>query len=170
MNVRRGMGKDIERLLPLFREMYSRSRYAAFTLDEKYVHHLLCQIAMANAGRAWEGAMQLFLAEDDSQVHGFILPVCDRLYHIGKELMVSDLFFYVREGGDPAAAAGLADAMETWANAPGVVFLWPGVTDAIEADTERTANFWRRRGYRSRGVMLEKEVHFTKPAQGRSAA
>jgi hypothetical protein len=129
MAVRRAMGKDVDQVLDLFREMYRRSRYAEFTLDERYVKQMLLQIAMANPHRAADAAMQCFIAESDTarDLHGFIMPACDRIYHVGAELMVSDLFFYVREGAPARTAAAL----------------WRQLT---------------RRGYRVRGITLEKIV------------
>lgn len=167
MIIRRSMGKDIENLLPLFREMHQRSRFSGFTMDEKYLHHMLCQIAFANAFKAWDGAMQVFIAEGEGRIEGFVLVACERLYHIGVDLMVSDLYFYVREGGDAKAADGLWDAVEEWANAPGVVTIWPGVSNAILENYKRAELFFKRRGYKARGTMLEKAVAYKKPAVAR---
>ena len=167
------MGKDIDGgLMPLFRELYQRSRYREFTLDEKYLHGMFCQIAFANAHRAADGAMQVFVAEGEQGIEGFVMVACERLYHVGVQLMVSDLYFYVREGADPHAAGGLWNAVEEWANAPGVVKLWPGVSNALTENYERTALFFKRRGYRMRGLMLEKDLTYTKEAveRPRSAA
>jgi hypothetical protein len=156
MQVRRAMGKDCEGVLDLVRDMYRRSRYSGLTLDEKFVKQMLLQIAMANAARAADGAIQCYVADADGDLVGFIIPVCDRFYHVGVELMVSDMFFYVREGAPARAAAALWRQLETWARAPGVVAVWPGANDAIDGDIERTAKFFTRRGYRRRGITFEK--------------
>jgi len=156
MIVRPVRGSDWPRLLELIKEGHARSNIAAYALDEGYAKELVLSMAMANMHMRppVHDAACIFVAETD-RLEGFVIPAAQRLYVLGRDLIVSDLMFYCREGAHALAATKLWDRLEIWASHPTVVGIRPGVTNIV-GDPERTAKFFEARGYERMGLMLEK--------------
>ena len=153
--IRSGRFGDIPRLTELFREMHARSKYATrATLDEKHVKSLIVQ-ALQRHGATHDGGTWVKVAEVNDVVEGFIIGVLDRVYHIGVELMATDLFFYCSPRSDVKAAGELLDSLVGWAKEnPKVVEVCCAMTDAI-GDWERTMLLYRRHGFKTTGGMAE---------------
>lgn len=155
MIVRSARGTDYIRLFPLITEAHRRSNIAAYALDERFCREFCLTLMMANFKRPVHDAAHIFVAEQEGELHGFVIPASQRLYVFGRDLIVSDMIFYTREDAHASAAGLLWDAVEAWANVPEVVSIRPGVTNAI-GDPERTALFFEHRGYERMGLLLEK--------------
>jgi len=153
---------DIPALMTLVREMYGRSKYAArATLDEALAKRLLMSCIQRH-GLASDGGTLVLVAEADNENGGkpigFIVGMLDPLYHLGTELMATDLFFFTSLGAPVSAASGLLDGLIAWAKQnPRVVEVCCGVTDAV-ADPERTAVLYRRRGMSQTGMIFELRI------------
>lgn len=154
MIVRSAKGHDYPKLLEMIQEAHRRSNIADYEFDERVCREGCLTLIMANVRRPVADAAHIFVA-DDGRLHGFVIPAAQRLYVFGRDLIVSDLMFYTREGADARAAGLLWDAVESWASFPEVVSIRPGVTNAI-GDPERTAKFFELRGYERMGILLEK--------------
>ena len=148
-------------LMTLFEQMHKRSKYARHAVDVKYLREFLISHIVFNAKKPMIGAVRVFVADVDGAIVGFVIAGAERLYNIGVDLMVSDIFFYVSAGGPASAAEKLWSAVEEWSAVPYVAFVRPTVTDAI-SDWTRTASFFKRRGYKQIGGMFESPVRTTR--------
>lgn len=163
--MRSARGTDWPRLLDLIKEAHARSNIAAYPLDEGYTKELCLGVMMQQRKLAQDDGMHIFIAELENVLHGFVIPAAQRLYVFGRDLMVSDLMFYTREGAHALAAGKLWDAVEAWAAPPSVVSIRPSASNAI-GDPERTAKFFEARGYERMGLMFEKR----RPPQAKRSA
>lgn len=159
MTIRAAKFADIPRLVDLMTEMHMRSCYVGRDEVDVAEAKQLCLGMIQRVTVKGPGGACAFAAEkDDGTVEGFILGMTERVYHIGCNLMATDVFFYVSERAGPRDFIHLFDAFESWAEAnPRVIEIRPGVTDAIDAP-ERLAKFYERRGYRRSGLMFEKGI------------
>jgi len=155
MIVRSARGVDWPKLLELIKQAHARSNIAAYALDEKFTKDLCLSVMISQRKVAHDEGAHIFVAELEGELHGFVIAAAQRLYVFGRDLIVSDLMFYTREGAHASAAGMLWDAVEAWAAPVSVVSIRPGVTNAI-GDPERTAKFFEARGYERMGLMLEK--------------
>lgn len=168
MNVRSAKAADLDKgLFGLVKETHARSRYACYPADEKLAREFLLRTIFFNQRKAADDATHIFVAEHDGALVGYIVPHAERLYHLCRPLMVSDLYFYVRPGSHFAAAHALWDALETWADVPEVVSIQPGITNAVLPDWEIAAKFYEARGYTRIGGIFEKS---REPQAARSVA
>jgi len=166
MIVRSARGTDWPRLLELIKEAHARSNIAAFELDEAYTKELCLAVMIQQRKAAQDDGMHIYLAELEGVLQGFVFVAAQRLYVFGRDLMVSDLMFYTRDGAHASAAGMLWDAVEAWAAPREVVSIRPSTSNAI-GDPERTGKFFEARGYERMGLMFEKR----RPPQAvRSAA
>lgn len=150
---------DIPRLMELLHEMRERSKYAnKDEIDLAAAKQLLVGSLQRATGKG-PGATCAFVAENDGHIEGFIVGVLDRVYHIGKRLWATDLFFYTTKQAGPRDFERLFDAFEEWAMGnPKVIEIHPGVSDAINSDPTRLGRFYRRRGYAQDGLMFQRMV------------
>lgn len=147
---------DIPRLAELLAEMHERSCYATVAAVDLRAAKALFVQAIQRHGSGTAGAMCAYVADSGSRVEGFVIGLLDRLYHVGDQLMASDLFLYVSPNGDPRDFARLFDALDQWAAAnPNVLECRLGITDAI-TPWQRTAQLYRRKGYRQSGAIYER--------------
>ena len=155
MIVRSARGPDWTKLLELIREGHARSNIASYALDEKFAKELFLTLMLANMRHPVHDGACVFVADLDGRLEGFIIPAANRLCVLGRDLIVSDLMFYCREGADARAAGMLWNALECWASVPEVVAVRPSITNAV-GDPERVAKFYEARGYERIGIFLEK--------------
>lgn len=158
MSVRPARFGDIPALYALMEEMHGRSIYRDVDeIDERECKRLFMGCIQRH-GQTNEGGCLVLVAERDGKVEGFIIGMLDRLYHVGRKLVATDLFFYVSERGDPRDAGRLLDEMIAWAaGAKNVVAIRPGITDAIDPDCRARA-LYERRGFRKAGVIYERSA------------
>jgi len=154
MAVRKASFSDIPRLWELAQEMHAASVYAERVTPEKKAFRDLCFQTITNHGHA----TCIFVYEDAGEVVGFIMGTIDRVYHIAKEFLATDIFFYVAEGSTAKAAPKLLDAFVEWGEGrKNVVEIYVGISGAI-GNPERTAKMYERRGFRRDGLMLVREI------------
>ncbi len=152
--VRPGEFKDLLKLKKLATEMYERSVYADRCTVDLHEFRSICFHALSNHGRT----TCLFVAEEKGEVVGFIVGTLDRVFHIAKEFLATDIFFFVGEEASARSASKLLDAFTKWGeSSEGVIEVYVGVSGAI-GNPERISKMYERKGYRRDGLMLVKEV------------
>lgn len=153
--IRRAAFTDIPRIYALMEEMYARSKYAGRgSIDAQKAKGLL-MTCIQRHGAPGDGGTLVMVAEKEGAVVGFIIGILEGVYHIGRELMATDLYFYVSPKGNAGDAGALLDAVIQWAKSnPRVIELCFGVTDAI-GDYQKPSALYRRRGFKQAGAMWE---------------
>jgi hypothetical protein len=148
---------DIPAIAALFEEMYARSKYKGRDeIDMKLCKSLAMQSIQRHGLQSAGGACVFVI--DANGVCGFVIGVLDRVYHVGRKLMASDLFYYASARAQPREAIKLYDAFLAWAaSIPGVIEIKSGATDAI-GDYSRVENLYRRKGLVQCGVLYERVV------------
>lgn len=156
--IRQAKFGDIPEIARLMQAMYLRSKYVGRDeIDIKEAKALAVQ-SVQRHGLKTPGGTCVFVAQDREPLTGFIIGVLDRVYHIGRKLMATDIFWYA-DDGSPRDAIMLFDAYLKWAGSvPGVIELKNGATDAIGGDYSRVAKLYERRGFKQTGVIYEKAV------------
>jgi hypothetical protein len=146
---------DVGAILGLLDEGYHRSKYREYTFDKVEARQLI-NGAVQRIGVKGEGGCCVFVW-DDGGVRGTLIGVLDRIYHVAKEMMATDLFFYVsKDLTSPKAFRELVKSFEEWAWAnPKVKKIDLGVTDII-GEPEKLGVFYKRIGYNQSGLLFEK--------------
>lgn len=153
--VRSGEYTDVPIIMELISEAHEFSKYKDLTID-KDVLKLLILGAIQRMNVKGEGGTCVYVYDDDG-VHGFIIGVTERIYHVAKEFRASDIFFYVTESyNDPLAFRMLLKSFEEWAwSNKRVKKIDIGITDII-GEPRRLAAVLSRFGYNECGLMVEK--------------
>lgn len=153
--MRDGKFADIPVLLSLLEEGREIGKYRKYEIDMEAAKQILMGALQRTQVRG-EGGTCVHVWDDDG-VQGFIIGVTERVYHIAKQFMASDLFFYVaKEYNDPLAFRMLLKSFEEWAwSNPRVKQINLGATDAV-GDPRRLLVIYQRFGYTSSGSMVEK--------------
>jgi len=149
---------DIPRLAELLGEMHARSVYAGRAeLDVREAKALMLRSIQRHGGRR-AGSTLVMVAATDGVVHGFLLGLLDRVYHVLGALLATDVFFYVDGHGDPRDARRLLRALMAWADTnPAVIEVRMGATGAI-GDWRRTEKLYQRAGMHQAGVIYERRI------------
>lgn len=155
MAVRDGKFVDIPVLMALLEEGHANSKYTDFTIDKNECKQILMG-ALQRTQVKGEGGTCVFVYDDDG-IQGFIIGITERIYHIAKEFMATDIFFYIaKEYNDPMAFRLLLKEFEQWAwSNPRVKKIDLGVTNII-GEPRRLAVVYKRFGYSESGLMVEK--------------
>lgn len=164
LNVRAASAADIPALAALMEEAHNLSRYHdKAEIDVKETKAMFMR-AIQRDGLAAAGGSHLSVAERVSPdgtlrvVHGFMLGLLERVYHVGSKLWAGDVYLYVRPGSHPRIAQMLVDEYVRWAESiPDVIEIKLSATDAI-GSYRRAANLYERRGFRQCGVIYERAV------------
>lgn len=153
--VREATYADTQAILALLDEGYHRSKYKEYTLDTEVARQLIHGALQRTKVRG-EGGTCVYVYEN-RVVLGVMVGILDRIYHVAKELMATDLFFYVsKDCSNPRAFVGLLRAFENWAwGNSKVKKIDLGVTNII-GDPSRLGIFYKRNGYIESGLMFEK--------------
>lgn len=147
---------DIPRLHDLMKEFHEASVYAdTVRFDGAECKRILVNSIKHHAGKRAGGAA-VFVAERDGEIEGLIVGLLDRVYHIGVELMATDLFFAGSERVSPRDMLALYDAFLAWAEENDrVVEIVNGAT-AILGGWEGAEALYRKRGLERFGVIYRK--------------
>lgn len=156
--IRQAKFGDIPALAALMDEMYRRSKYRdRDEIDMKSAKALVMQCIQRH-GMQRAGGSSVFVIDRDGKIDGFIIGLLEPIYHIGKKLTATDLFYYAREKARPQDALRLFDQFIAWAESiPDVIEIRNGATDAI-GDYRRVEALYRRKGLAQSGVIYERSV------------
>lgn len=153
--IREGKFVDIPVIMALIEEGHRIGKYAEYSIDKNECKQIL-MAALQRTTVKGEGGTCVFVYDDDG-VQGFIIGITERIYHIAKEFMATDIFFYIaKEYNDPLAFRLLLKSFEEWSwGNPRVKKIDLGVTNVI-GDPRRLAVIYKRFGYSESGLMVEK--------------
>lgn len=153
--VREAKFADIPVLLALLEEGHKIGKYKDYNIDISTAKQVFMGVLQRTTVKG-EGGTCAFVYDDDG-VQGFIIGITERIYHIAKEFMATDIFFYIaKEYNDPLAFRMLLKSFEEWAwSIPRVKKIDLGITNII-GDPHRLAIIYRRFGYVDSGLMVEK--------------
>lgn len=158
MVIRPARFQDIPQLVDIAHTAQAASKYSHFaTLDEVKLKLALVNV-IQNSRLKGEGASYIAVSEREGHIEGVIIAAAVNLYQIVEMRMVTDLLWYVPEGGSPKAAIGLLKSMHSWAaTLDGPVIIQQYLTDAI-TDPGRSSNILERQGMQCVGLIYEKEI------------
>lgn len=155
--IRRAKFGDIPRLIEIMTEAHKQSIYADEEMDLPYTKSLLVN-ALQRSGNTTENATLFLVAVNDDVVEGFILGLLQRLYHVGKNLSATDMFWYATKRVNPQDPDKLMRFFHRWAEKnPRVVSIDNAVTGLL-GDYERPAKMLVRMGSEKYGLIYRKEI------------
>lgn len=146
---------DLPRLIELAHEMKSEIKgYGNHEIDEKKL------VELGESIIASPDEYCGFAAFYDDKLVGFFAGAITEVF-FGRSLTAYDITFYVAKpyrksiNGSFVASMLLAQ-FEAWAMRKGAKDMLLGIT--TEVDTEHTERFYNRRGFRTCGVFVKKEI------------
>jgi hypothetical protein len=159
VSIRNASAVDTPAIYALLEEMYRSSPYVdRDQIDARLAKALIVQAIQRHGGHNDGSTWVQVAVTDDGAVCGFIIGMLDRVYHIGQNLMATDLFFYANQDADPRDAIRLLDGLIGWAESnPKVIEIKLGAVDTV-GDYRRTEKLFQRRGFEQCGVIYAKEV------------
>lgn len=156
--IRQARFVDVQAMAAMMQEAHARSIYRDLDEIDAPAMKRLFVSAVQQHGKPGEGGTCAFVAEPGGQVEGFIVGVLQRVYHVGKRLSASDLFFLTRPDADPRSAVGLLGAFLDWAEGnPKVVEIQMGATSAL-GDWRHAGRLYERRGLEQCGGIYRRSI------------
>ncbi len=158
MTVRNAKFTNIPAIYSMLEELYDKSVYKGRDEIEPREAKRLITNCIQRHGQMGPGGACVFVCGPEGRANGFIIGVLDRVYHIGKKLMATDLYWYVSDDASRKDAIALFDAFCDWADTnPNVLEIKPGATDAV-GDYRRTEIVFKRKGFRQSGSMWTRDA------------
>lgn len=155
MSVRVANYEDTKSIVQLMREMHERSVYAESTTFDEIQARQLCARTMQRHGHNNYGGTRFYVSQTDGQVRGFVIGLIDLVYPCLAEMMVTDLLFYFTDNADVRDAPRMLAKLVQWAReAPKVIEVHLGVTDAIHRDWTRVGRLYEHLGLKQCGGMF----------------
>jgi len=158
MTVRTAKFTDIPAILSMLEEMYEKSVYKGRDEIEPREARRLITTSLQRHGQMGPGGACVFVCGPEGAANGFIIGILDRIYHIGKKLMATDLYWYASDDASRKDAIALFDTYCVWADTnPRVLEIKPGATDAV-GDYRRTEIIFKRKGFRQCGSIWVRDA------------